>query len=472
MKNLSIYKQLPAICLILSLLTTAHEAPAQQQAQPNIIIFLVDDLGWRDLGCYGSTFYQTPRIDQLAGMGMRFTDAYAACTVCSPTRASIMTGQYPARLHITDWIPGHQAGSGPQPDQRFLVPDFRQQLPLEEVTIAEVLRKQGYATASIGKWHLGGEGFLPQDQGFDVNIAGNHFGQPPGYFAPYQRKSDNYTLAGLNKTAQKGEYLTDQLTVESEKFIEQHQDQPFFLYLSHYAVHTPLQAKKDLEAKYEKTASYYDPQHHPTYAAMVESVDHSMGRLLDKLQALNVLDNTIIFFTSDNGGLVHQYPPPTSNDPFRSGKGDVYEGGTRVPLIVYWPEKTKPQTLSHEAVISCDLFPTIEAMLSNKDSKKVDGVSLAKLLASGEPLQRGKPLFWHYPHYHPGGATPYSAIREGDWKLIEFFEDNHLELYDLKQDIGEKVNLVDRFPEKAKALHQQLSAWRQETQAQMPTPRK
>lgn len=423
---------------------------------PNFIVILVDDLGWTDLGCQGSKFYETPHIDRLAREGMRFTQAYAACTVCSPTRAALLTGKYPARLHITDWIPGHA-----RPDAKLNVPDWRMFLPHEERTLAEALRDAGYATASIGKWHLGGPEFYPERHGFDVNIAGFEKGSPPSYFAPYKIP----TLTD----GPPGEFLSDRLTDEAVRFIEAHRDRPFFIYLPHYAVHTPLMAKSNVIAKYQAKADPSHPQRHPVYAALVESVDDSVGRILQTLETLQLARDTVIVFTSDNGGLVLRNV--TSNLPLREGKGSAYEGGVRVPLIVKWPGVTRPGSVCDAPVITPDFYPTLLEIAGLKPARGqvVDGMSLVPLLRGRGAIRRDA-LFWHYPHYHPGGATPYGAIREGDWRLVEFYEDNHVELYNLRRDIGEKHNLAESEPALAKRLRDKLHAWRQRVGAQMPSP--
>jgi arylsulfatase A-like enzyme len=408
------------------------------------------------LACTGSGFYETPNIDRLAGQGLRFTSAYSACTVCSPTRASLLTGKYPARLHITDWIPGH-----PRPFAKLAVPKFLHELPLAEVTLAEALKPAGYASAAIGKWHLGGKGFLPTDQGFDLNAGGEHRGQPPSYFSPYG--------IGTLPDGPKGEYLTDRLTAEAERFVEANKDRPFFLYLAHYAVHTPLQAGKDVVGKYrEKAKANPDQlQRNAVYAAMIASLDDGVGRLMRKLDDLGLADDTLVVFTSDNGGLL----PVTSNLPLRAGKGSAYEGGVRVPMIVRWPGVVKPGTVTDVPAISPDLFPTIleAARVASPADTPVDGVSLMPLLkGTGRPKRDA--LYWHYPHYHPGGASPYSAVRCGDEKLVEFLEDGRVELYDLKADPGEKEDLAAARPARAAELRKMLADWRTQVGAQMPTP--
>jgi arylsulfatase A-like enzyme len=423
----------------------------------------MDDLGGRDVGCYGSTYYRTPHIDRLAASGMRFTNAYAACPVCSPTRASILTGKYPARLHLTDWLPGRRD----RPDQKLLRPAIRQQLPLEEITLAEALKPAGYVCGHVGKWHLGGQGFLPMDQGFDINIAGSDTGSPPTYFAPY--KNDRRSLPGL-EIAPPGEYLTDRLTAEAEKFIEAHKDRPFFLYFAHYAVHIPLMAKPAVIAKYP-SGGKPGTQNNPIYAAMVESMDDSVGRVVKKLTDLGLSERTIVIFTSDNGGLsVHEGPntPATSNAPYREGKGYLYEGGIREPLIVVAPDMTKPGAICAIPVCSIDLFPTILELCGATSAAKLDGVSIVPLLRVGS-INR-ETLYWHYPHYSNQGGKPGGAIRAGNMKLIEFYEDDRRELYDLSKDIGEEHDLAAEQPQTVRDLVAKLGAWQRSVDAQMMKP--
>lgn len=439
---------------IFCLLISSAAAGAER---PNVIVILADDLGWTDLSCYGSDLYESPHLDQLAKDGVRFTANYSACTVCSPTRAALLTGKYPARLHITDWIPGL-----PPQNPRLVVPDFTKQLPYEETTLAEILHDAGYATASIGKWHLGNEEFFPEHHGFDLNIAGSHEPKPtPGYFAPWDIKS--------LKPGPKGEYITDRLGAEADQFIRANADRPFFLYLPHFAVHTPIQAKKPITKKFEDRLM---PEHHhqnAAYAAMIESMDATVGRLRKTLDELKIADRTIIIFTSDNGGRV----PTTSNAPLRVGKGSAYEGGVRVPMIVYAPGVTKAGVECERPVITMDVLPTILELvdLPLAEGQQVDGVSIAPLLdGAGEIAERS--LFWHYPHYQcyqQGGATPYGAIRQGDFKLIEFYADGAVELYNVAEDIGEQHNLAEPLAEKAGQMKQELHSWLEAVDAQMPT---
>jgi arylsulfatase A-like enzyme len=457
---------LPIRVLLLALvggLLAIAPAPA---APPNVIVILIDDLGRNDLGCYGSTFHKTPHLDRLAADGMKFTHAYAACPVCSPTRAALLTGKYPARLHLTDWLPGRPD----RPDQKLLRPAIRQQLPLDEITLAEALKAGGYATGHIGKWHLGGKGFEPQMQGFDVNIAGDHTGTPLSYFAPFRGAKDGRFMPGLEQAAD-GEYLTDRLTAEAEKFIDKNKGRPFFLYLPHYAVHIPLRAKKELIAKYQSDGKP-GRQNNPVYAAMIESMDDSVGRIVKKLDELKLTERTIIVFTSDNGGLCTTEganTPATVNSPLREGKGFLYEGGIRAPLIVKWPGVVKPGSECAVPVSTIDFFPTLLEACGVKSDAKPDGVSLVSLLKGGTDLKRDA-LYWHYPHYANQGNKPGAVIRAGDFKLIHFFENDRLELYDVKNDQGEIQNLNEKRPEVAKELHAKLLAWQKEVGAQMMRP--
>jgi arylsulfatase A-like enzyme len=450
----------------------AHASQTVGKRKPNIVFILVDDMGWTDAACLGSKFYETPNIDRLARSAMRFTSGYAAAPVCSPTRASILTGKYPARLGTTEWF-GGGARKG-----KLLPAPYVNHLPLDETTIAQVLRDAGYRTASIGKWHLGGKGFEPGRFGFDLALAGTERGSPKSYFSPYQ----NPTL----KDGPPGEELTDRLTSEALKFIEANKDRPFFLYLPYFAVHTPLQAKKDLVAKYEARAAKLDKAErfivqngvktrqvhdHAVYAAMVETLDLNVGRILDRLQALGLTDDTVIIFTSDNGGLATSEGWPTSNRPLRVGKGWLYEGGLRVPWLIRWPGQTRPGSVSDHPVISNDFYPTILeiAGLPPRPKQHVDGVSLVPLLKQTGKIA-DRPLFWHYPHYSNQGGPPSGAVRVGNYTLIEFFEDGKLELYDVVKDVRQDHDLAKQMPELVRKLHQQLRDWRESVKAKMPTP--
>ena len=444
--------------------------------KPNIVLILVDDLGWIDTGCYGSKYYETPNIDKLAADGMRFTDAYAACAVCSPTRAAVMTGRYPARLGITDWIRSRfQGGKIPEnkknpteyvggKKKKLLCPPNALWMELEEITIAEALKPAGYTSCHIGKWHLGADDWYPDRQGFDFNIGGCDFGQPPTYFDPYSRKGQG-AIPTL-EPRRNGEYLTDREADEAVKFIHNHKDKSFFLYMAHYAVHTPIQAKKDLIEKYKLKPP--TNQKNPTYSAMVESLDDAVGRICSALEELDLAENTIIFFTSDNGGLLG----PTNNAPLRSGKGFPYEGGIREPLIVRWPKVIKPGTVSHEPVTSVDYFPTIcqAAGVPLPNDRDIDGVSLLGHLKSNGTRELNRhALYWHFPHYR-GNVVPYSIIREGSWKLIKRYEGKPFELFNLKSDISEENDLSEIYPTKTRQLDAKLRRWLRLAGAKLPKP--
>jgi arylsulfatase A-like enzyme len=447
----------------------------------NVVFVLVDDLGWTDLTCQGSEFYATPNIDRLAASGIRFTDAYAACAVCSPTRAAVMTGRYPARTGVTDWIRAQfQRGRKGTPaknpteyvggrNRKLLCPPNPFWLESEEVTLAEVLKKAGYATCHIGKWHLGDDAWFPQHQGFDENYGGCDYGQPPSYFDPYTNKRLKQGIPHL-KPRKKGEYLTDREADEAVGFIARHKDKPFFLYLAHYAVHTPIQAKKDLTDRYAKKREatvQKSKQKNAKYAAMVHSVDDAVGLVLAALEKHGVADRTMIVFTSDNGGLLG----PTHNAPLRSGKGFPYEGGIRVPLIVRWPGVVKPGSISKEPVTSVDYFPTILDALevSRPPNRELDGVSLVgHLRSNGRSRMQKRAIFWHFPHYRGRNVTPYSIIRDGDWKLIKRFEGPTFELFNLADDLSERNNLVSKKSQMVKRLDEQLMAHLKDVGARLP----
>ncbi|RKY83551.1 sulfatase [candidate division KSB1 bacterium] len=436
-----------------------------RKQKPNVIVILVDDLGWRDTGFMGSKYYETPNIDKLADQGIVFTDAYSNAPNCAPTRACLLTGQYSPRHGI--YTVGTSA-RGPSRLRRLIPVPNKRILSPKAITIAEVLKQTGYATASIGKWHLGNDPETgPEAQGFDINIGGNRSGHPKSYFSPYKNRN--------LKDGPKGEYLTDRLTDEAIKFIVANKDNPFFLYLPHYAVHTPLQAKKEIIEKYRKKKGN-QVQNNPVYAAMIESVDMSVGRIMNKLDELGLTENTVVFFFSDNGGNGRV----TSNEPLRGSKGMLYEGGIRVPMIVRWPGKVKPGTLCDTPVIGTDFYPTILEITGAEPPVNhiIDGESLIPLFLQKRKLKR-KAIFWHFPAYLEAyrgmkGAwrtTPAAAIRQGNWKLMEFFEDGKLELYNLKEDIGEKNNLVDKMPEKVKELHSIMLEWRKNINAPVPIQR-
>ncbi|MFP4502923.1 MAG: sulfatase [Candidatus Hydrogenedentota bacterium] len=423
--------------------------------KPNIVFILADDLGWADLGCYGNTYHDTPNIDRLARQGVRFTDAYAACPVCSPTRASILSGQYPAHVGVTDFISGHW-----RPYAKLRVPRNRTQyLPLEIDTIAEALESAGYISGHFGKWHLGGMQHFPDKQGFDDHVVSSGWGHFGNKSHPDQGWGDD-------------DYLSEVLTDEAVRFMKENREQPFFLHLSHFGVHIPLEARQELIAKYEAKEGPEGRINNPIYAAMVEHIDHSAGRVLDTLDDLGLADDTIVVFFSDNGGLHIRYDGVgeeyvSTQKPLRGEKGTLYEGGIREPLIVRWPGHMKAGSTCAAPVTSVDFFPTFLAAAGAKaPAQPLDGLDITPLLTDGE-IDRDA-IYWHYPHYHH--TTPAGAIRKGDWKLIEYYEDGRLELFNLARDIGEAHDLASVFPERAMALRDQLAAWRKQVNAAMPVP--
>lgn len=456
--------------------------PSSRAAErpPNVVFFLVDDLGQRDLACYGSTFYETPNIDRLAKDGARFTDAYAACPVCSPTRASILSGQWPQRTGVTDYI-----GAPMKPDQwkrntKLLPASYTDRLALDSPTLAKSMKAAGYATFFAGKWHLGPQGWWPENQGFDINRGGIDRGGPyggKGYFSPY----DNPRLSD----GPEGEHLPDRLASETVKFIEANKDKPFFAYFSFYSVHTPLMPREDLRKKYEKKQAKLgvrttwgregerevrQVQEHAVYAAMVEAMDLAVGKVLAKIDALGLRENTIVIFTSDNGGLSTSEGSPTSNLPLRGGKGWVYEGGIREPLVVRWPAVVRAGGVIGTPVSSPDFFPTLLEIAGAKPQpgQTLDGVSLVPVLKGRSLPERS--LFWHYPHYGNQGGAPNAAVRRGDYKLIEWFEDGKVELFKLTEDLGEQHNLAAKQPDRVAALREELHTWQKSVGAKFPTP--
>lgn len=491
------------LILLLLLILLIGSSPRQKkdekkQIKPNVVFIVVDDLGWRDVGFMGSGFYETPNLDRIARQGMIFSNAYSSCAVCSPSRASLLTGRYPVRMGITDWIRGSNNGSR-VPDDRRNPQGFEKEknallktpvnalwMEKEEETLAEILKKEGYSTAHIGKWHLGFDDWFPEKQGFDTNIGGVDFGEPPGYFDPYE--AGKLKIKNLSPRM-KGEYFTDREGEEAVNYIRKHKDKPFYLNLWHYAVHTPLQAKKEMEMKYreksksDKTMPEWIPerddmnarfksreplngQRNPTYAAMIESIDQSFGKILKALEEEGILDNTIIVFTSDNGGHI----VATDNAPARLGKGHPYEGGIKVPLAVWFPKQIKPQRVCDTPVMGIDLFPTLLTMTGSiqKPANKIDGSDLTPILnGKGKIIDRD--LFWHYPHYWWGmKVKPYSAVRSGSWKLIKNYEDGSFELYNLKADPGEKINLAGKEKGLVKKLDGKLNRWLSSMKAKLP----
>jgi len=422
----------------------------------NFVFILIDDLGWRDTGYGGSRFYETPNIDKLASRGVRFTNAYSTAPTCSPARASILTGKYPARLGLTNELPGRHE----LPYSKVLPPVSKQFLALDEITIAKELHAAGYATASIGKWNLGGARYYPENQGFDVNFAGNDSGTPRSHFYPDWNGNPPIPAAA-------GEYLADALTDAAEAFVHRNAAKPFFLWLSHFGVHTPIQAKREVIATYKIKADPKNPQHDPVYAAMIRSIDDSVGRIVQRLDSDGLTDRTVIVFTSDNGGLTSA----TSNLPLRAGKGFLYEGGIRVPLCVVWPGAVKPGSVTDVPVIGTDFYRTIAQMAGvvKLQGAPKDGVNLTTLLRRNFPPARDA-LFWHYPHYSAQGGRPGGAIRLGDWKLIRWYEDDALEFYNLRSDPGEKKNLATDEAAKARGMLALFNDSLASLHPAMPTP--
>ncbi|RJP19009.1 MAG: DUF4976 domain-containing protein [Candidatus Omnitrophota bacterium] len=455
-----------------------YPAGATSDQKLNIIFILVDDLGWSDLGCYGADLHETPNIDRLARQSMKFTDAYAASPVCTPTRASIMTGKHPARLHMTVW---RENSLDPPRDRQLIPPVTQNNLPHDQFTIAEALKQAGYFTAHVGKWHLGGAEHYPETQGFDVNIGGTLWGAPYSFFHPYSgwRTPDEFRYVPHLEFGQPGEYLTDRLTDEAIRILNRVHDRPFFLHLAYHTVHTPIEGKPELVRYYKNKIQPGMNHQNAGFAAMVHSLDENVGRILSKIEELGVAENTVIFFFSDNGGYINRYrddpAPVTSNHPLRSGKGSLYEGGIRAPLMIRWPGVTTAGSICRQPVCSTDFYPTILSMANAEGdavhNADLDGVNLTPLLRNAEAQWDRDVLCWHYPHYYFYPATtPVSAIRKGNWKLLEHFEDNRLELFDLENDLGEKNDLAETMPDKANELQDQLIAWRVNVNAQLPSP--
>jgi arylsulfatase A-like enzyme len=461
-------------------MVVAGEAPATGRL--NIVLILVDDLGYSDIGAYNpDTFYETPNIDALARGGVMFLDGYAANPVCSPSRFAVMTGKYPTRFAATDWF--RTADWKPRFDSRYEPAVFSQFLPLEETTLAEMLKANGYRTAFLGKWHLGeDEKYWPENQGFDINVGGHSKGSPPGgYFSPYTNPR--------MESGPEGEYLPERLTSEAIELMRSYEDgdQPYFLMLSYYTVHNPLQAPEETTEKYKnKSPASGDEfeneeqvwvgtttdrktrirQSHPVYAAMIEHLDTNVGRILAALNEIDADDDTIVIFTSDNGGLSTSEGSPTSNRPLRGGKGWLYEGGTRVPFIVAGPGLGANGSRIEAPVSGMDLMPTIRdlAGIAPPTEPGVDGQSLLRLL-NGETTAEDRAMFWHYPHYSNQGGFPGAAIRRGQYKLIERFEDGRIHLYDLSADLGEKDDLAQAYPAIAAMMREELHEWYTEVDA-------
>lgn len=466
-------KCISGLLLILCILTSGI---CRAEQPPNVVLVVADDLGWSDLQCYGADLIETPHIDRLARQSVRFTQAYAPAPVCSPTRAAILTGKAPARLQMTIWSEG--ALSGPK-NRRLRQATSRPDLPHAEVTLAEHFQSAGYLTALVGKWHLGDAAHAPETQGFDVNIGGTHWGAPATFFFPYRgsRSNGEYRYVPHLEFGAQGEYLTDRLTQEATRVIRHAAAtrQPFFLMLAQHAPHTPIEAPEGDVEYFESRRSAALRHQHPVYAAMIRSLDNGIGQLQQCLEELQLADNTVFVFTSDNGGYIGtssfrgQEIPITTNAPLRSGKGTCYEGGLRVPLIIRWPDGEKPGPCD-QPVILTDLFATLTELLPKAPEMTVpDGLSLAPLLRDPSSTLPARDLHFHYPHYyHAPASTPVSAIRSGNLKLLEYFEDPHVELFDLGADPGETRDLAAQRPQEAQRLLEKLRTWRTETGAALP----
>jgi arylsulfatase A-like enzyme len=443
----------------------------------NVVFILADDLGWADPGCYGADLHETPHLDQLAREGVRFTQAYAM-SVCSPSRASILTGRHAARLGMTIWREG---ALKPTTNQKLLPAPAIADLPHAEITIAEALKAAGYLTFHVGKWHLGNADYSPETQGFDLNIGGTHWGAPATYFHPFsgefgQEREFRY-VPGLGR-GKPDDYLTDRLTDEALKLIDGAGDRPFFLNLWYHNPHTPLDGKAKLVEKYRAMIKPGMKHQNPDYAAMIETLDANVGRILNKLRKRKLAERTLVIFASDNGGTIirHRGLQVTDNSPLRSGKGSLYEGGIRVPLIVRLPGVTPRGKVCHEPVTCMDFFPTILELcgVGTKENAApagpLDGLSFVSLLRQPDSRLNRDALFFHYPHYYSTTA-PVSAVRAGDWKLLEYFEDNHVELYNLREDPGERRDLADQQTSRATRLRDRLQVWRTEVGAKLPSAR-
>ncbi len=465
------------LVLLLSVAGFAAGAAAEPRAaaRPNIVVILADDLGWADVGCNGGDLVETPHIDRLAREGVRFTQAYSAAPVCSATRASLLTGKSPARLHVTAW--SEIVLQQPR-DRKLLQARSLANLPHTETTLAKHLQSAGYLTAMVGKWHLGDANHFPETHGFDVNIGGTHWGAPDSFFWPYrgcERFGDGFRYVPHLEFGRPGEYLTDRLTDESLRVIDRAGGRPFFLYLAHYAPHVPMEAKAD-DVQYFRNKVRPGMRHRNyVYAAMVRSLDESVGRVRARLRERGLDRNTIIVFTSDNGGYIGMdrradpNVPVTDNYPLRSGKGSLYEGGLRVPLIVLSPGITPAGGVSDEPVLLTDLFPTLLTATGVVPPGETvcDGLDLTPVLRDPATRLGREALYFHYPHYYATTA-PVGMIRVGDWKLLEYFEDGRLELYNLKADPSETTDLARQAPARVADLRRRLAAWRTSVGAAMP----
>lgn len=462
--------------VVVGIMGLASRAEAED-SKLNFVVILVDDMGWTGLSGYGSDLHRTPNIDRFADRSMKFTSAYASASICTPTRAALLTGKYPARLNMTIW---HEMAKTPQLNKRVIPPVVEGNLPHDEITIAEALGEAGYKTAHVGKWHLGEASHYPETHGFDFAFGGSFWGCPATFYYPYRgmfggASNRHYRyIPGIDSTESRdGEHLTDRLTDEALGFIDRVSDDPFFLYMAYYTVHVPVEGKPEIAEKYREEIEPGMIHQNAHFAAMHETLDDNVGRILKKLEDDGVADHTVVILTSDNGGFINASEGKivTSNLPLRSGKGSLYEGGVRVPMIVYWPGETVAGSVSDEPVVTMDLYPTILDIASLEtdphSGNTVDGVSLAPLLRAPQSQLAREELFWHYPHYYQT-TKPVSSVRQGKWKLLEYLEDGHLELYDLDADLGETRDLASSEPRKAKALQRRLAEWRVQVDASMP----
>ena len=437
----------------------------------NIVLVVVDDLGWSDLGCYGADLHQTPNIDNFSKSAIRFSDAYAAAPVCTPTRASIMTGKYPARLHMTVWR--EKALSGPETRQGLTTATSLPNLPHREVTLAEAFRKAGYFTAHLGKWHLGGADSYPETHGFDLDIGASLWGAPPTFFYPYRGpfgREREYRYVLRLEWGSEGEYLTDRLTNEAISVIRRVKEKPFFIHMAYHTVHTPIEAKPEIVDRFRRDLREGLHHRNATYAAMVASLDENFGRLLANLKELRLDDHTVVIFVSDNGGYVNHYANKvvTNNHPLRSGKGSLYEGGIRVPLIIRVPKSPNPGRVCSTPVITNDLYPTcLELAKIANTANHLDGLDLAPLLAAPNANLNRDALFFHYPHFYPT-TTPVSAVRMGNMKLLHYYNDGHDELYSLSSDPSEQENLVRERSKVATQMRKRLEEWLNSLSARRP----
>ena len=487
----TLFTRLTVLLLVVGIqahaLDDASKAPAPKA--PNVVLILADDLGWNDLTCYGADLHETPHLNWFAQQGVLFTNAYAM-SVCSPSRAALLTGKHAARLHITTWAEGSRGGPK---KRRMIEASSLHDLPQTETTLARRFHDAGYLTALVGKWHLGDADHTPEAHGFDVNIGGTQWGAPQTYFSPYSGRGQfgpEFRFVPHLEFGKPGEYLTDRLTEEALSVIDHAGDKPFFLYLAHHAPHTPIEAKADdvryFESKIESLLDdvrRFDTRHQPhqchqnaVYAAMIKSLDDSVGRVLDHLKKRGLDQNTIVIFTSDNGGYIGtdkgQVLAVTNNGPLRSGKAALYEGGVRVPMLIRWPGVTPTGEKCHEPVVLMDLFHTLTRPLAaatpdDVSEEPADGVDLKNLLQNPTQKLSRQALYFHFPHYY-ATTTPVSAVREGDWKLLEYLEDGRTELYNLRDDLSEKTDLATQMPDKTATLLKQLRLWRTQVGAAMP----